>query len=119
MIDNIDFSENQTLFSEEEPLFNHSQEKSKGKKARPKKLLLIGGIVGIFVLLVAMLTAIGGKRMRPPVAVITPTPIPTPVRTSTQIDDLMSEAIQDIEDADPASNALPFPPIAQDIKISK
>lgn len=116
------YADNQTFFSEEEPLFTEHQKKRAIRPLEPRKpnTLLF---VCIGVIVICLVSAIGVTLMNRRTTTNTQVPedvTPTPaVQTSNQIDVLMSELKAAAQSADPTVNSLPFPPVLEQIKVSQ
>lgn len=122
MMDNPNFLENQTIFAEEEPYHISQQRKKATNEASVKKpptkffglvvLLVVFSVVGGIIMIM-----MNGQKAPTQVGnTATPTPAP---QTSTQIDQMMNELRSDLDEADPAKTSLPFPPVADQVRISK
>lgn len=115
------FYENQTIFAEEEPYHLSSRKKKTFDKdpavKKPNTKLFVGGAVLVVVLLavgIMMMLSNRSPQQGEPVATGTPTPIP---QTESQIDAMMLELRSAIDEADPSKTELPFPPVADQIRI--
>ena len=114
--------ENQTLFSEEQPFFDADgfgrKFNEKNGKRKSKKPLFIFATVIVVILMVGTLTFM---RLFPRNTVVNQpnvSPSPTPNASMSPLDVLFVELDQDIQNADPSKNVLPFPPVADTITVS-
>jgi predicted PurR-regulated permease PerM len=118
-----DFYADQTVFAVEEPLHSGNRKKRKIEEDRvvkkPPTLIYAGAGLGIVFLLifgVLLLFSSQNGQQGNPTPTATPTQIP---QTATQIEQLMMELRSSVQAADPAQTAQPFPPVADQVRISK
>lgn len=117
------YLDNQTRFAQEEPLHLSSRKKIEYQSSdetvkKPPVLIFAGSFIALF--LVAVFWILTVMRQRPSEGIAqTPTPTVTPeVKTASQIEQMVNELRSSLIEADPAKTALPFPPVADQIKIS-
>ena len=118
---------NQTQFSQEEPLFQAPSvpidpnldplAETLGTK-KSKMPLIIGGALFVFVLLIGVLVLM---RQKPVLEVVAePTPIPSPVLAADDPLKLRVKNLQmELDEADPTSQTLVFPPIDMALTLDK
>lgn len=114
--------DDQTLFSEEQPFFDVDEldrrnESKSGKKIQKKQLFIIV-IIGVVLLLIGSLTLMRLLTSDNPMTPIETSPSPSPQASLSPLDVLFQELDQDISNADPSTNLLPFPPVADTITVS-
>ncbi len=115
-------NDNQTIFSEEQPFFDVDSfgknfiDPSVPKKKRSPLIFII--IIVILVILVGILTLM--RLFQNSGGIISPfaSPTPTPVTSLSPLDQLFIELDNEIKNADPSENILPFPPVRDTITIS-
>jgi hypothetical protein len=119
-----DFLDSQTIFTEEEPLFETSHKSSKKtqevreiKKPRPL-LFLVGLVVFGGLMFGAGMLITRNRKVATIAPEITPTPTIMPVSPN-QVDQLMQELQVAVDSADPSETSLAFPPVSADIKVSQ
>ena len=120
---NTELTENQTLFSEEQPFFDvnsYAGDPANGdrSKKKSKKSIIIIALVGFMVMVIIALTIMrffpknnGGTNLEP-------SPTPSPSGPLTGLDLLFQELDVEIKKADPTENILPFPPIENNILVT-
>lgn len=119
-----EFSDNQTLFAEEEPLHLGKTRKKRTvielKQTKKKPVVLFAGIGVVLLLVIAAGIYVFSRKTPTSVQVVEATPTPSPVQQSpTHIEELLIELHTAVENADPSKTALPFPPVAEQIRISQ
>lgn len=114
-----DFNDfDQTLFQEEEPLFERM---SKGvtKKGGPKLVPIVLITLGVLVVSAIALAFLNRGPKQTVIEEATPTPTATAVPQPTYLKQLFYELEQDLKNADPSKNTLPFPPVEQELLITE
>lgn len=112
--DQTQFMEDQVLWQKpttpEVPLVPTEGAVSPPKKKPPVKLILAAVFGGIFLLMIiiVMISGMGRNSLQ---LVPQPSPSPSPTAQLTDFEKSMVQLHQDIVDADPAVNDLPFPPV--------
>lgn len=109
----------QTMFSEEGPLFSSETPDPAKQKRRKKVLLLLGGGLILVVGVIMALSSLSKMPQKNPfISAETPTPTPVNVAELGPLDRLFYEMSQDLDVADPTDSLLPLPPVAARILIS-
>ena len=115
------FLENQTIFAEEEPLHVANRKKrtleSVATVKKPPSWLYAGAVILILISIVGGAATFLRKGQQQPITTVEATPTPIP-QTSSQIDQMILELQTAVDNADPSRTTLPFPPVADQIKVS-
>lgn len=115
------YYQDQTVFAEEEPYHLSNRKKKTIEDAslvkKPPKVIFIGA-AAFAILFVVLGTALFMKNRTPqqigPEVTASPTPL---LQSASQIDQIMIELRTAVDNADPSKTALPFPPVADQIRI--
>lgn len=113
----------QTLFTEEEPLFESKQVSGDSKKPTSEKVKKPPVLLFILIPVVLVAIVIGAiifTNSPTPQNQLESSPSPSPsLQTgNTYLDQLFNELSDDIDNADPLENILPFPPVEESIQVS-